>query len=72
MGMSRQDKRAEDVRWVLEMMHRYDCLDYGRAAAHRFAMRAKDLFAEAMGHAPESPHKQFLDATIGYVIERER
>jgi geranylgeranyl diphosphate synthase, type II len=72
MGMRRQDKREEDVRWVLEMMHRHDCLDYGRDAAHRFATRANELFAEAAGHVPESPHKRFLEATIGYVIERER
>ena len=27
MGTARQDKRADDVEWVLQMMQRYDCLD---------------------------------------------
>lgn len=71
MSTARQDKRPEDVRWVLAMMHRYECLEYGRAVSQRFARRAEALFDEAMGTVPASPHKRFLEETIGYVIRRE-
>lgn len=72
MAAARQDKRPEDVQWVLAMMNRYDCLDYGRAAAQRFALRAHDFFSDAMGNVPETPHKRFLEATIDYVVQREQ
>jgi geranylgeranyl diphosphate synthase type II len=72
MGTSRQDKREDDVAWVLKMMQRYDCLEDASAAAQRFAVRADRWFAEAMGDQPDTPHRRFLEAAINYVIQREQ
>lgn len=72
MGTSRQDKREEDVRWVLKMMERYDCLENAAASARRFAERADQCFAEAMADQPDTPHRRFLEAAISYVIQREQ
>ncbi len=72
MSAARQDKTEVEVQWVLALMHKYECLDYGRAACRQFALKAEALFGEAMGDLSDSPHKRFLQETIGYVIRREQ
>jgi geranylgeranyl diphosphate synthase type II len=72
MSTARPDKKVEDIEWVLALMQQYDCLHEGRIASHRFAQRAAELFDDAMGTLPATPHKRFLEDTIGYVIQRER
>ncbi len=72
MSTPRQDKTEGDVDWVLALMRKYECLEYGRAACQRFAARASVLFEDAMGDLEESSHKRFLRETIQYVIRREQ
>jgi geranylgeranyl diphosphate synthase, type II len=72
MSAARQDKSEGDVQWVLRLMHKYDCLAYGRAVCRQFALRAKARFDEALGDLTDSPHKRFLEETIHYVIRREQ
>jgi geranylgeranyl diphosphate synthase type II len=71
MSADRRDKTAADVRWVLALMRKHGCIDYGRSACRRFAMRAQTLFDAALGDVGPSSHKRFLQETIDYVVQRD-
>ncbi|MFL5605069.1 MAG: polyprenyl synthetase family protein [Gemmatimonadaceae bacterium] len=72
MSAARCDKTEPDVRWVVETMHKHDCIEYGRAISRRFARNAGIQFETAMGDLPETTHKQFLQDMIAYVIRRDQ
>jgi len=70
LGRPREARATRDVRWVLERMNAYGCIDYARQLAHGLAGAAQHEFANLYGHLPDSRDKRFLEALPVWVIER--
>jgi geranylgeranyl diphosphate synthase type II len=61
----------EEVRWVHNLMEKYDCIDYARAVARQLANESLREFEVAYGSAPDSEDKRFIQQIVQYMIERE-
>jgi geranylgeranyl diphosphate synthase type II len=71
LSKQREDKTDDEVAEILRLMHKYDCLEYGRQVSVEFAKKAKATFRRELGELPDSAHRQFLNQVIDYVIHRE-
>lgn len=71
LSKRRDDKTDEEVDDVLALMHAHGCLDYGRERSLAYARKAQAVFERELKDLPGSPHKQFLEETIDYVIHRD-
>lgn len=70
LGLKREDRTAEGVRWVADLMRRHGSLDYGRMMAHAMAGAALHEFNAAYGALPASRDKAFLGALPAWVFTR--
>lgn len=65
-------KRPEDVRFLLGIVRRYDGVGRASAVANDLALRASSAL-DALGDGlPPSVHRSFLQALVGFVVERSR
>lgn len=70
MSKGRAEKTPSEVERVLELMHKYGSLEYGRDVARTHAKKAMRIFRK-MSFLPENRHKRFLEGVIDYVVRRE-
>ncbi|MER7755901.1 polyprenyl synthetase family protein [Kitasatospora sp. NPDC097643] len=69
---------AEDVRWLLERLTAYDCVESARQAAAGLVEAAEREIDQVLGAAPEvagqeaEEAREFLFALPGFVVERGR
>lgn len=71
LSKTRERKTDEDVEDILALMHRYGCLEYGRERSLAYATKAEAVFRRDLRRLRPSPHKQFLEEAIDYVIHRD-
>jgi geranylgeranyl diphosphate synthase type II len=71
LSAPRAERDAGEVRSVHEMMQAHGSIDYARRCAHDLALAALGEFAVAYCGTPDSPHKQFIEQMILYMIERD-
>jgi geranylgeranyl diphosphate synthase type II len=71
LSKQREDKTDEEVDEILRLMRKHGCLEYGREASVEFARQAKTIFSHELAEVHDSPHRQFLEQVIDYVIHRE-
>lgn len=70
LGLTREDRTAEGVRWVADLLRRQGSLEYGRTMAHAMAGAALHEFNAAYGALPASRDKAFLGALPAWVFTR--
>jgi geranylgeranyl diphosphate synthase, type II len=71
LGLPREKREAEDVRWVYGLIEKYDCIDYAREAARQLANESLKEFEIAYAAAPDSDDKRFIQQIVHYMIERD-
>jgi geranylgeranyl diphosphate synthase type II len=72
LGLRRADRRPRQVEWILELMERYGSIAYARRCGRQMAGAAMVEGLAAFSDVPESIHKQFLLATVEFVVQRAR
>jgi geranylgeranyl diphosphate synthase type II len=70
-GKRREEKMADETAFVFARMQRYGSIDYARDLARRLTRSAARCFERRLGWLPASPHRQFLEEMIDYMIERK-
>jgi geranylgeranyl diphosphate synthase type II len=70
LSSARNERGAEDVRWVRELMDRHGSIGYARQAAHGLAGAARYECTRLFGALPDSPDKRFIEALPEWVIRR--
>lgn len=71
LGVPRQKRRHEEVRWVFRLMEKYGSIDYARESARQLAHESFKLFDFAYLNAPDSEDKEFVKQIVVYMIERD-
>ncbi len=71
LGKPREKRDMEEVRWVHNLMIKYDCIDYARGIAKELANQSLKEFEVAYAHAPDSADKQLIQDIVHYMIERD-
>jgi geranylgeranyl diphosphate synthase, type II len=67
----RADRKYPDVKWVYDLMYKYNCFDYAISCAKQLAGAALKEFYSVYGVLPDSHEKDFIYKIILYMIERE-
>jgi geranylgeranyl diphosphate synthase type II len=65
-------KTETDVRFLCRLIERSGGVEYALAAARRRARRASRTLASCCREVPRSVHRDFLEAVVNYVVERDR
>jgi geranylgeranyl diphosphate synthase type II len=65
-----KEKTPEQVRFLLELIHRHGSLEYGRQVAREWLRRAERAFAECEAGFLPSVHRDLLQALLSYVLHR--
>ncbi len=68
--VTRQQRKAPDVRWIRRLMDRYGCIEHGRRMAHGLAGAALHECGPLLSRLPGSRDKQFITALSRWVLER--
>jgi geranylgeranyl diphosphate synthase type II len=72
LGLSRAQRRAAEVRWMLRLLHDVGSIDYASQVAAQLAEEATREAVELFSSAPDSEERRFLLAVPRYVVDRER
>ncbi|PTL79793.1 phosphoesterase [Vitiosangium sp. GDMCC 1.1324] len=65
-----KEKTPEQVRFLLELIHRHGSLDYARQSARTWLQRAEASFAACEGWLLPSEHRNLLQVLLTYVLQR--
>ena len=71
LGTPRARKTQEEVDLVLAAMDRHGALDHARDLSRDFARQARCEFSTITATLPQSPHLDFVESMIDYVIHRD-
>ncbi len=70
LAQSRHDRSDADVRWVRQLMTRYDSIEYAQAVAHGLAGAAYHEFDHLYAGVPSSRDRDFIEGLVTWVLER--
>jgi len=70
LATDRCDKSAADVRWVRQLMDRYDCIDFARRLAQGLAGAARHEATRTLAALPRTRDRRFLESLPVWVLER--
>lgn len=70
-GKLRQQKTAQDIAFLYELLVKYDSIGYARSVARRLAGKAQATLSDTAEWMPASVHRDFLMAMTDYVISRD-
>lgn len=65
-------RTPEETNLVMQLMYKYDCINYGKRAAGNLAGAALKEFYTIFGSMPPTEEKKFLENMILYMINRDK
>lgn len=68
---SREEKTEEEVKWVIDQMHHYKSIEYGRLLAQELKQKSLNIFKKDLKFLPHQPARNHLETLIHFVLERE-
>ena len=71
MAKKREEKTAEEVNWVIDLMKKYGSLEYSQKLAEKFASQALEIFEKKLGFLKYQPARDQLRAGINFILKRE-
>lgn len=71
MAKKREEKTAEEVFWVIDLMKKYGSLEYGQKLAEKFVKQAQEIFEKKLGFLKHQPARDQLKAGIDFILKRE-
>jgi geranylgeranyl diphosphate synthase, type II len=70
MNLRRDERSADSVAWLADLMLRKGSLEYARMVAESLAGAAQHEFTKAYGHLPDSQDKDFIQDLVPWVFNR--
>lgn len=67
----RQEKTAHEIRFLYELLAKYDSIGYARSVARQLAGKAQTILDSTAEWMPPSVHRAFLMGMTDYVISRD-
>lgn len=66
-----EEKTKKEVKWIIERMHHYGSIGYGRKLAQQLKQKAFNIFENDLGFLSKQPAKSHLETLIHFVLERD-
>ena len=70
LGLRRENRTAEQVSWLADLMRRYGSIEHARTSAHALAGAAAYECDRLYGHLPRTADRDFLAGLVGWVFDR--
>ena len=64
-------KRPAEVQKILELMQKYDSIEYAKKRAEEFSRSAVKQFGQIFGHLPDSKAKRNLHSLVEFMVSRD-
>ena len=71
MNKKREDKKSDEISYVLELMHKHNSISHAKEKAKEFARKGKAIFEKKFGFLKESEAKSLLRGVVDFVADRE-
>lgn len=71
LAKSRSERTDPEMRWVIRMMGKYDCIEYGKNSAKNLAGAALKEFYSVFGDRQDSTDRQFIENMVLYMVNRD-
>ncbi|MGB6839326.1 MAG: polyprenyl synthetase family protein [Microgenomates group bacterium] len=65
-----EEKTKKEVEWIIERMHHYGSIQYGKGLAKKLKEKAYEIFKNDLGFLSHQPAKDHLEILINFVLER--
>lgn len=71
MQKSREQKTASDVNTIIQLMDKYQSINYGRQLAVKFSLSAKKIFTDQLDFIKLEPFRSQILSAIDFIINRD-
>lgn len=71
LSKSRDQKTSTEVLSIIDLMKKYQSIDYARSQAQKFATEAKHILATDLDFIKKEPYRTQLDTAIDFIISRD-
>jgi geranylgeranyl diphosphate synthase, type II len=71
LAKNRADRNIPEMKWVMKMMYKYDCIEYGKNSAKNLAGAALKEFYTVFGDKQDTIDRQFIENMIMYMVNRD-
>ncbi len=71
MARPRTEKTEEEIQSVLQLMHKYNSIQYAQKCSIKLLQEAAELFTQKFAHLPNNRAKQLFLSLIHFFVERE-
>lgn len=68
---TRDQKTPLEVVWILDLMHQYGSIDYGKTLAETYKAQALDIFENQLGFLSQNPARIYLKTLIHFILTRD-
>ena len=72
LNKPRQEKTAEDIDVLYELIHATASIEYAQGVAYALAEKAEGLLQNAYAWMPPSVHREFINSMTQHVIRRDK
>lgn len=67
----REEKSGSDVKTILELMDKYDSIEYSRKLARKYAQEAEVIFEKEMKFIKKEPYRSQIKSGIEFIVNRD-
>ncbi len=71
LAKNRADRTPPEMKWVMKMMDKYECIEYGKKSAKNLAGAALKEFYTVFGDRQDTIDRQFIENMILYMVNRD-
>lgn len=71
LSKKREEKKQEEIDWILNKMEEYGSLEYGKSLAERFAKESLEFFEKKLDFLKGQPARDQLKAGIEFIVKRD-
>ena len=71
LGKNRTARTLPEMRWVMKLMNKYGCIEYGKNSAKNLAGAALKEFYTVFGDKQDTKDRQFLENMVLYMVNRD-
>lgn len=71
LSKKRDQKSEPEVNRIIELMTQYNCVDYAKSEAQKFATEAKKILEQDMSFIKLDPYRSQLQTAIDFIVHRD-
>jgi geranylgeranyl diphosphate synthase type II len=71
MKKTREQKTETEIKWVIEMMHKYGSIDYAQNLLNQYQKEVYDLFDTDLKFLSQNPSRDYIKTIVDFIATRD-